>query len=168
MRATPRTRYATLVSLTMVLGACGAASAGSTATEPDGGASPTFMPGHIDQPSTTQSVVETAAPDPAAPPVQASPPDPAPGGPSVGRACEDGLERVYELGALGTECDVAEGVAANFDTTVLAPGEVPDEPMQVGDGWMCTTTSTGMEEVVYVSCDQGDSSFLSVTFSWGV
>ncbi|MBA2279944.1 MAG: hypothetical protein H0W25_01730 [Acidimicrobiia bacterium] len=104
--------------------------------------------------------------NPGNPPVPAPPQDPAPEGPTAGRACEDDLEHVDELGALGTDCDVARRVAAEFDAKVLALGDVPDEPMQA-DGWTCSKSPSEFEELVYVGCDQGDSSLVSVTFSWG-
>jgi hypothetical protein len=87
--------------------------------------------------------------------------------PAVGRACEDGLASVDELGALGTDCDTAKRVAAAFDAKVLLLGEIPDEPMNVADGWTCGKAGRQMEEFVYIGCDKGDSRMLSVTFGWG-
>ena len=117
-------------------------------------------------------VAKSPAPVPAppakAPPAPPAPaPAPAPEYPTAGRACEDGIASVDELGALGTECDTARRVAAAFDAKVLLLGEIPDEPMNVADGWTCSKAGRQMEEIVYIGCDKGDSRMLSITFGWG-
>ncbi|HYN98845.1 MAG TPA: hypothetical protein VEU28_04155 [Actinomycetota bacterium] len=104
---------------------------------------------------------------PPAPPAPAPAPAPAPEYPTAGRACEEGIAGVDELGALGTDCDTARRVAAAFDAKVLLLGEIPDEPMNVADGWTCSKAGRQMEEFVYIGCDKGDSRMLSVTFGWG-
>ena len=115
-----------------------------------------------------KSPAPAAAPPAKAPPAPpAAAPAPAPDYPTAGRACEDGLGSVDELGALGTDCDTAKRVAAAFHAKVLLLGAIPDEPMNVADGWTCSKAGRQMEELSYIGCDKGDSRMLSVTFGWG-
>lgn len=95
---------------------------------------------------------------------------PAPDHPATGRSCEDSLERVDGLGALGTDCETAHRVADAYDTKVMGAGNFPDNAsLAVADGWSCgSRVSDESEESFYVTCDRGDSRIEAVTFTWGV
>ena len=122
-------------------------------------------------PKPAPASVQPAAPAPIPPAPRTAPPAPAPPSapdyPTAGVACEDGLERVDELGALGADCDTARRVAAAVDTKILLLGEVPLEPFNATDGWVCSKERRQLEEYVYIACDRGDPRMESVTFGWG-
>ena len=95
---------------------------------------------------------------------------PAPDHPTAGSSCEDSLERVEGLGALGANCDTAHGVAEAYDSKVMGAGHFPDNAsLDVGDGWFCGSRVSGeSEESFSVTCDKGDSEIEAVIFAWGV
>lgn len=121
------------------------------------------------------SVVEPSVAPTVKPPAPAPvPPDPNPPPsadyPTAGRSCEDSLERVDGLGALGADCETARRVAAAYDSAVIEAGHFPDDAsLAVADGWFCGSTSAAeSEETFEVLCDKGDRRTEAVTFTWGV
>ncbi len=141
----------------------------------------------VDAPVPTTAPPKAPAPQPAPPSRRAAPapgpaatapapvpsvPDapPAPEYPTAGRSCEDNLERVDGLGALGADCPTAVRVAAGYDAQVMGTGEFPDHAsLEVGDGWRCGSTVSGEPgESFSVLCDRGDPRMEAVSFSWGV
>ena len=131
-----------------------------TATEPPG-------------PPTTKPPAPAPQPAPPAlrPVAPSSGPDAAsPDHPTTGRSCEDSLERVDGLGALGADCDTAHRVAEAYDSEVMGAGNFPgDASLDVGDGWFCDSRASGESgENFSVTCDKGDRRIEAVTFAWGV
>lgn len=112
---------------------------------------------------------EPAAPVRAPVPPASNPP-PSGDSPTVGRSCEDSLERVEGLGALGADCETSRRVAGAYDSAVMEAGNFPDDAsLAVADGWFCGSRSAGeWEETFDVLCDKGDRTRQAVTFTWGV
>lgn len=169
---------AACAALMFVLSGCGQAPTTETPTPTASSPSPTQSASATPSEEPSASPVRPSSPSvrpprPAAPPAAPVAPAPAPAPPAApdlptaGRACEDGLERVDELGALGTDCETARRVAAAVDVKILALGEIPDEPFSAVEGWTCAKDGAQMEEFTYLSCDKGDRRMLSVTFGWG-
>lgn len=102
--------------------------------------------------------------------VSSGPGAPTPDHPTAGSSCEDSLERVEGLGALGANCDTAHGVAEAYDSKIMGAGNFPgNASLDVGDGWFCGSRVSGeSEEIFSVTCDKGDSEIEAVTFAWGV
>lgn len=136
-------------------------------------------------PSTTRRPAPAPRPAPPAPRPADPPPDPAPSGPAPAptaprltpsidsgsaRACDDSLERVDFLGALGTDCETALQVAAAYDAEVMGAGTFPGgSPLAVAGGWSCgSNVSDDSNETFSVLCDRGNPRSEAVSFTWGV
>ena len=90
--------------------------------------------------------------------------------PTAGRSCEESLERVDGLGALGADCETARRVAAAYDAELTQSGNFPgSQPLAVADGWSCSSEPSAVsQETFEVLCDKGDPAMEAVTFIWGV
>ena len=102
------------------------------------------------------------------PPASPVNPPAAPEYPPASQACDENIERVSSLGAMGSNCETARRVAAAYDAKVMAGGAFPgNEPLVVDDGWPCRVTrregDTG--ELFGVACSKGTG---TITFEWGV
>ena len=117
---------------------------------------------------TDPSVPSTAPAPPPAPP--ASDPPTAADAPTAGSSCEDSIERVDSLGALGADCETARRVATAYDAKVIGGGTFPENaPLAVAGDWLCASkVSAESQETFDVLCDKGDPSLEAVTFTWGV
>ena len=149
-----------VAGIAILMVACGGESS-------DVASSTTSVPG--DATSTTERPATSTTKPPVTSPPATDPP-PAPEGPTAGNSCEDSLERVSGLGALGADCQTAREVAAAYDAEVMGAGSFPDDgTVAVAGGWSCRSApSMDSEETFEVLCDKGDPRIEAVTFSWGV
>ena len=180
-----RKRFGIALIVLVFLGGCGGGGSPEIALR-----SPSPSPSRTGEPSPGPTGVGSLSPTPTAtassprpgpaarprPPSAPKPPPPAPPAkppaapefPPASQACEENIERVSSLGAMGSSCETARRVAAAFDAKVMAGGAFPGrEPLLVDDGWSCRATSSGgdMGEVFSEVCTKGNE---SITFEWGV